>query len=299
MPPRPLSSSPKASSKPISTPSSPSLSPSSHSHVRLAGPSPASASLNHTLAGPALAPSPALSPSSSSSRRSSPEQEQDRAEALLDMAIALVDSALDMLYRHIRTDGQLRQDSVLLPGGSVGKHLRHVIETYHAFLLPLQPSSPTPPPGPLEINYDAILPSTRHPIARSLPVCTEAMTTIRDDLRKWGERAGTAGETGSGTGTGMGGGLAEELRREVRLVAITPTRQEMKSTIGRELWFCSLHAIHHFSMLRTIAVHELGIDLPVEFGTAPSTLLYRERNKASTVGGKGSKTQAPAVRSKL
>jgi hypothetical protein len=61
------------------------------------------------------------------------------------------------------------------------------------------------------------------------------MTTIRDDLRKWGERAGTAGETGSGTGTGMGGGLAEELRREVRLVAITPTRQEMKSTIGREV----------------------------------------------------------------
>jgi hypothetical protein len=42
------------------------------------------------------------------------------------MAIALVDSALDILYRHIRTDAQLRQDSVLLPGGSVGKHLRHV-----------------------------------------------------------------------------------------------------------------------------------------------------------------------------
>ncbi|GFZ47489.1 hypothetical protein JCM24511_05233 [Saitozyma sp. JCM 24511] len=352
MPPRPPSSSPNASLKPTSSsPSSP-----SHSHVRLAGPSPASASLNHTLVGPALPPAPALSPSSSPSPHSSPEQEQDRAEALLDMAIALVDSALDILYRHIRTDAQLRQDSVLLPGGSVGKHLRHVsgagthlggnvhepregnggrhwvefetkiepevldteatldpststatnsrlqvIETYHAFLLPLQPSSPTSPPGPLEINYDAILPSTRHPIARSLPVCTEAMTTIRDDLRKWGERAGNAGETGTGTGTGTGtnGGLAGELKREVGLVAITPTRQEMKSTIGRELWFCSLHAIHHFSMLRTIAVHELGIDLPVEFGTAPSTLLYRERNKASTAGGKGSKTQAPTIRSKL
>jgi hypothetical protein len=40
-----------------------------------------------------------------------------------------------------------------------------------------------------------------------------------------------------------------------------------------QLWFCSLHAIHHFSMIRTIAVHELGLSLPVEFGTAPSTLL--------------------------
>lgn len=122
MPPRPPSSSPNASLKPtLSSPSSP-----SHSHVRLAGPSPASASLNHTLVGPALSPAPALSPSSSPSPHSSPEQEQDRAEALLDMAIALVDSALDILYRHIRTDAQLRQDSVLLPGGSVGKHLRHV-----------------------------------------------------------------------------------------------------------------------------------------------------------------------------
>jgi len=74
------------------------------------------------------------------------------------------------------------------------------------------------------------------------------------------------------------------MKKDVRLVAITPTRQEVGSSVGRELWFCSLHAIHHFSMLRTIAVHELGLDLPEEFGTAPSTLLYRSGALGSPSG---------------
>jgi hypothetical protein len=123
------------------------------------------------------------------------------------------------------------------------------------------------------------------------------MTKVRDDLSRWGERGRkTLKGAAVGVAGATGGGLAGEMRRPVNLVAITPTRQEMKSTVGREvgslpfdadfkLWFCSLHAIHHFSMLRTIAVHELvrpppylhlmpqGLELPVEFGTAPSTLL--------------------------
>jgi hypothetical protein len=128
------------------------------------------------------------------------------------------------------------------------------------------------------------------------------MKGIKDDLEAWRARStyttdGVAGEVGVG-------GLVGEMRREVLLIAVTPTQQEMKSSVGREVsdtrtsyrefdahrqvWFCALHAIHHFSMLRTIAVHELvncsvfrshahadvqGLKLPVEFGTAPSTLL--------------------------
>ncbi|WVQ81173.1 hypothetical protein IAT38_003295 [Cryptococcus sp. DSM 104549] len=240
-------------------------------------------------------------------------EQADRAEALLAMSIALVDSAVDVLTRDIKTDEELGRDSALLPGGTVGKHFRHVIECFRAFLLPLYPppaSQSTSASAPtLEINYDAILPSTRRPIARSLPACRQAMTSIRDDLAAWGEAcrargpitsAGSSGvsgldgpgSTGAANPAGLGmqgdqaheagarlgwgeGGLASEMERSVRVVAITPTRQEMTSTLGRELWYCSLHSIHHFSMLRTIAVFELGLQLPVEFGTAPSTLLYR------------------------
>jgi hypothetical protein len=120
------------------------------------------------------------------------------------------------------------------------------------------------------VNYDAILPSSRRPLARSITSCRKAMQGIRDDLQAWKTRGG--GGVGEGVAGEVGlGGLIGDMQREVLLIAVTPTEQEMKSSVGREvrlscscfdranvkLWFCALHAIHHFSMLRTIAVHEL------------------------------------------
>ncbi|OXM78497.1 hypothetical protein C364_03932 [Cryptococcus neoformans Bt63] len=229
-------------------------------------------------------------------------QHSDRAEALLTLSIALIDSAVDILEHHVQTDEQLSKDSALLPGGTLGKHFRHVIETFRAFLSPLYPVPTTAPLIP-EINYDAILPSSRRPIARSLDSCRSAMRQISKDLSAWGQLCRERGcgrkrgneadakineterrrEKSEPVDVGMEAhnasgerdGLADEMERIVKVAAITPTKQEMGSTVGRELWYCSLHAIHHFSMLRTIAVYELNLDLPVEFGTAPSTLLYR------------------------
>jgi hypothetical protein len=50
-------------------------------------------------------------------------------------------------------------------------------------------------------------------------------------------------------------------------------RYEVASTVGRELAFVASHAIHHFAML---APHgrALGIDLPADFGKAPSTVAH-------------------------
>lgn len=91
-------------------------------------------------------------------------------------------------------------------------------------------------------------------------------------------------------------GLADEMERIVRVAAITPTKQEMGSTVGREvrlfvfvffpfskvlkcriqLWYCSIHAIHHFSMLRTIAVYEL-------VSSYPSLAVNKRNKKAETM----------------
>ena len=51
-----------------------------------------------------------------------------------------------------------------------------------------------------------------------------------------------------------------------------------------QLWFVSLHAIHHFSLLRVIACAELNLKLPDNFGVAPSTLALREYAKGSEKG---------------
>lgn len=110
------------------------------------------------------------------------------------------------------------------------------MEMFRALLLPLQPTQLSPPPGLLEVNYDAILPATRRPLARSLPACRKAMAQIKDDLEAWRRRS----EVGTGVSDGVAGevgrgGLVGEMRREVKLVAVTPTKQEMKSSVGREV----------------------------------------------------------------
>ncbi|ODN74748.1 hypothetical protein, variant [Cryptococcus amylolentus CBS 6039] len=170
----------------------------------------------------------------------------DRAEALVSLSIALIDSAVDILERNISTDEELSRDSALLPGGTV-------IESFRAFLLNLY-DNPRPLSEVPEINYDNILPTTRRPIARSLPACRQAMRQISKDLTAWSEicrRRGSVmgGSGGSGGGVegnpaGLGGqkaerrnGLVDEMDRVVHVVAITPTKQEMGSTVGREVRF--------------------------------------------------------------
>jgi hypothetical protein len=46
---------------------------------------------------------------------------------------------------------------------------------------------------------------------------------------------------------------------------------ELDSTFVRELWFASHHAIHHAALMKPIAA-AAGIELPAEFGRAPSTV---------------------------
>lgn len=46
---------------------------------------------------------------------------------------------------------------------------------------------------------------------------------------------------------------------------------ELKTTLARELWFATHHAIHHNAMIRTIA-GDHGIETPDGFGKAPSTI---------------------------
>lgn len=48
----------------------------------------------------------------------------------------------------------------------------------------------------------------------------------------------------------------------------------MESNVGRELAYCVGHAIHHYAIIRLICSH-LAVEVPSEFGIAPSTLKFR------------------------
>lgn len=144
------------------------------------------------------------------------------------MTLQLIDAGLDLLS-HISSDAQLRHRSALVPGGTVGKHFRHVAETFDALLLPLGfdaysdnqsvAISLPPPPTRLLIDYDALLPNQRQQVARKLETCRTAMLRVKHGL----------------TALAQVDGLGETLSREVLVVAVTPTRQEMTSTLGREV----------------------------------------------------------------
>jgi hypothetical protein len=56
--------------------------------------------------------------------------------------------------------------------------------------------------------------------------------------------------------------------------------EPVRSNLAREVMFCVGHAIHHYALLKLLCVRE-GVDLPYEFGVAPSTLKHLE---AETIG---------------
>jgi hypothetical protein len=50
--------------------------------------------------------------------------------------------------------------------------------------------------------------------------------------------------------------------------------QTINTVLAREVAFCVSHAIHHFAIIRLVCSH-FNLELPREFGVAPSTLKYR------------------------
>lgn len=80
----------------------------------------------------------------------------------------------------------------------------------------------------LEMDYDKTA-SDRKSMAKSVRSCRQAIQELKAELVAWGERCKDPGQGGAGER------LAEEMGREVLLVAITPTKQRMASSVGREV----------------------------------------------------------------
>ena len=154
----------------------------------------------------------------------------------------------------------LRQGLVLLEGteektytsalagvasGTVGAHYRHVLEHFVCVLEGLTSR---------RINYDArkrdIQIETSITYAR---VVTEALI---EDFR-------TISPT-----------LFERECSVIYTVAYGDSEpEEVRSTVAREIMFSVGHAIHHYAIIKLLCAG-LGVQLPYEFGVAPSTLKH-------------------------
>lgn len=142
-------------------------------------------------------------------------------------------------------DAQLvERDARLFPGGSVGTHLRHVLDYYARFLDGLHGTSGL-------VDYDE---RRRDPlIERDREVLIATIDRIASALDRVDEEA--------------------NLRLRVRDNGRTNDEDFTDSTVARELSFLLSHSVHHFALVAMMG-RVLGVEPPDGFGVAPSTLRH-------------------------
>jgi uncharacterized damage-inducible protein DinB len=127
---------------------------------------------------------------------------------------------------------------------TVGPHLRHVLDHYSSFLAGL-PS--------FRLDYDA---RERDPRLESeIGFATERLREIAGSLT-----------------------LVDlellEMPVEIRLEAGGPEEEQWsRSTVRRELQFLLSHTVHHFALIGVL-LERHGVEVPADFGVAPSTLKH-------------------------
>ena len=136
-------------------------------------------------------------------------------------------------------------------GGSIGTHYRHCLDHFVSLL--------RTGTGPV-VDFDL---RDRDPRIENEPDQALALTRkIRSALAQWNTRD-----------------LARTVGTRCEISYAPGASPVTGSTLGRELAYAIAHAIHHFAIIAILGRLQ-GIQLPEEFGMAPSTLAYL-RQKAT------------------
>jgi len=192
-----------------------------------------------------------IEPSASTNSQTSSSDMTSNKEIIaqqLAVAKTVLLQAVDLLDNHLVSDQQLTVQSQFMPGSTIGKHLRHARDHFALLITCIL----APPPRVL--SYDTRIRATPMETSRA-----HARIALMDTIKQLEKVIPTV-----------------NFQEQISLHAVTPHLHTFQTTIGRELWFTSLHCVHHWSMVRVIA-GELGVKLTEDFGFAPSTLVYQDR----------------------
>lgn len=179
-----------------------------------------------------------------------------------------MNQAVDILGSRSITDSSYTFESKVIAGSTPGKHFRHVLDHLRILVDAVadwQTRIQTDPSALLRVDYDSR-------VASKLPHVETSVSASLHEFQRTTDRLYRIFE----------GSHGRLYAQSLRLCATTPFVVEMDSTVGRELWFCGLHAIHHYALARVILVKELNLSgIDDQFGVAPSTLVHREWRKES------------------
>ena len=135
-------------------------------------------------------------------------------------------------------------ESVVMPGGTVGKHLRHLVDHYEAIVRAAGTADEV-------IDYDhrerdVPMESSRDHALLGLQSLRVRVKTLRD--------------------------VHPQRSVQVRvMVSGAGDEATLVSSLARELAFATHHGVHHQAMMRAIA-GEFGVEAALDFGKAPSTI---------------------------
>ena len=169
----------------------------------------------------------------------------NRRNVLIETNIRWLRQALGLLGR--LDDAAFATSPTGMEPQRAGAHLRHIVEFYQAFLEGL---------ASYHIDYDA---RRRNPeIERSRAAACAAIDSIIRELCSC-----PALRFDAIVWVRMEDATADAIREPF-----------MESSIDRELQVLSSHTIHHFALIAAILrLH--GVEMPKDFGVAPSTLRYQ------------------------
>ncbi|KAI8140168.1 hypothetical protein BJV82DRAFT_671938 [Fennellomyces sp. T-0311] len=189
----------------------------------------------------------------------------DQQTAIYMATDQLLQQVIDLLQR-LPDDEAYTRPSVVMPGGTIGKHIRHVYDHFH-ILLASNPKLSGRHDQVWTVDFDA---RTRdQPMEKDH---REAIHCFRDMQNKFKDVQDTIPLD-----------TPLVLKATVDASANIP-RAVFHSSFDRELWYSCMHAIHHYAAIKAICI-ENNISVSGEFGMAPSTTQYQhQQQRAKMVG---------------
>ncbi|KAJ1984942.1 hypothetical protein H4R33_004199 [Dimargaris cristalligena] len=157
------------------------------------------------------------------------------------------------------------RESQYIPGSTIGKHFRHLYDHFRLLLeaLPANaagatlPKEDLLPPSPPQVFYDKR--DRMVPMEKDPKIAAELIEDLVEKLRKLENRTELP--------------LEAPIQVQALIDGKSNYQLPLDSTLGRELWFCVHHAIHHYAMIKVVGA-ENDIQTAKDFGMAPSTIKY-------------------------
>ncbi|KAK3822850.1 MAG: hypothetical protein J3Q66DRAFT_330270 [Benniella sp.] len=186
------------------------------------------------------------------------------------------DTAAALMFPHAITpckrSEMYTKPSVSACQGTIGKHVRHLHDHYRLLLSTFPPRKGLSSEDTWTVDYDQR--SREVPMENDIDYAIKELEHLQFMLEQTRDR-------NMNTNSSESLPMPSDLSQPVTLQAtIDPSHPPVSfhTTFGRELWFCSLHAVHHFAMIKVIC-GEFGMPLTEGFGLAPSTVKSRQGNQ--------------------